>query len=96
MAAIWFTSHVIGMHSAVGQAIVKASLPYVIDLLSLSGPLCLLVTSKSVRKRYLEFFGLKRSSNVVTVSTAPHSQQHSDNTVFAMRRASVLTISPRM
>ncbi|KAH7684416.1 hypothetical protein AAVH_41076, partial [Aphelenchoides avenae] len=44
MAAIWFTSHVIGMHSAVGQAIVKASLPYVIDLLSLSGPLCLLVT----------------------------------------------------
>ncbi|KAH7722079.1 hypothetical protein AAVH_10381 [Aphelenchoides avenae] len=87
MAAIWFTSHVIGMHSEVGQAIVKASLPYVIDLLSLSGPLCLLVTSKTIRSRYLKFYGLlcKRRSAIMALSDTPQSQ-HSDNSpVFVTR-----------
>ncbi|KAH7721690.1 hypothetical protein AAVH_10768 [Aphelenchoides avenae] len=32
--------------------------PYAIDLLSLSSPICLLITSPTVRKKYLHFYGL--------------------------------------
>ncbi|KAH7680406.1 hypothetical protein AAVH_41219 [Aphelenchoides avenae] len=42
------------------QFIAQSAVVYVVDLLTLSGPVCLFITSRTVRHGFLEFYGLGR------------------------------------
>ncbi|KAH7710959.1 SRG-10 protein [Aphelenchoides avenae] len=56
MTVYWSLSYTLGVTSPQVRDIINAPFPYIIDLLSLSGSVCLLICSKTVRKEYFEFY----------------------------------------
>ncbi|KAH7705523.1 hypothetical protein AAVH_27262 [Aphelenchoides avenae] len=67
------------MYFAGGQ--VAIGMMYVMDILCFSGPICLFVTSKSVRVGYLRFIGLKRAAGSAKVSMVLEARSAKKTTV---------------
>lgn len=75
MAIFWSLSYFVATSDDAVRNGIRSAFPYVVDLMSLSGSVCLLMTryaarssddlvsflfSKTVRRKYLEFYGLGR------------------------------------
>lgn len=72
MCAFWGVTYGVSMYDARVRNVTKTLLPYIVDLLSLSGSVCLLTTrqamrtvkrkmvffSRIVRTKYMKFYGL--------------------------------------
>ncbi|KAH7722678.1 hypothetical protein AAVH_09763 [Aphelenchoides avenae] len=72
MASFWAVTFTVSMYNAEVRAVTKASLPYIVDLLSLTGSVCLLISSKTVRTMFASSYGcpVKKSDTNVTVYSA--------------------------
>ncbi|KAH7717763.1 hypothetical protein AAVH_14837 [Aphelenchoides avenae] len=82
LGAYFMCLYAIGSSNKAVSVITLRSLPYVIDVLSLGGPICLFSTSISLRRRYLKFYGLRRwkdtRGRIITTTSAvrQHSSGH--------------------